>query len=82
MIREFNLEGSVLKVDCEGCEYNTIAKAEPKVLNAFEEIIIEYHNGPKPIIKALERAGLKTKTKPIRSAKVPMERQGYVHGTK
>jgi FkbM family methyltransferase len=79
LIREFNIEnGSILKMDCEGCEYETIPRASSKDLSVFSQIIIEYHNGYHELRNALEKAGFKVTIKPIRSAKIPIERQGYI----
>jgi len=35
--------GSVLKVDCEGCEYGFFSTAS--LINRYHTIIVEYHNG-------------------------------------
>jgi len=79
LIKEFNIEdGSILKMDCEGCEYEAILRASPEDLRVFSQIIIEYHNGYKELGDALEKAGFETSIKPIRSMKIPIERQGYI----
>jgi len=79
LIKEFNIEdGSILKMDCEGCEYETIPRASSKDLSVFSQIIIEYHNGYHELRNALEKAGFKVTIKPIRSAEIPIERQGYI----
>jgi FkbM family methyltransferase len=79
LIKEFNIEdGSILKMDCEGCEYETIPRASSKDLSVFSQIIIEYHNGYHELRNALEKAGFKATIKPIRSAEIPIERQGYI----
>jgi len=79
LIREFDIEsGSVLKVDCEGCEYEIIPRASSKDLSVFNQIIIEYHNGYHELRNALEKAGFKVTIKPIRSVEIPIERQGYI----
>lgn len=51
----------VCKMDCEGCEFDTIPHASPEDLRPIGEFIIEYHyRDPRPIILALERAGFMT----------------------
>ncbi len=79
LIREFEIEdGSVLKMDCEGCEYETVLNADLGDLVVFSQIVIEYHNGYREIKRRLEAAGFSTEVKPIRSVAIPIERQGYV----
>ena len=46
-----------LKMDCEGCEYDTILKAEPKTLTRFARIMIEYHYGYYDLKEKLEKCG-------------------------
>jgi FkbM family methyltransferase len=79
LIREFGIErNSVLKVDCEGCEYETILRANPEDLKAFDEIIIEYHNGYAELKKFLEDLSFNVRIKPIKSSPQPIEKQGYI----
>lgn len=78
IVKRFNLEDAVLKMDCEGCEY-TILKTPKKTLKSFQEIIMEYHYGYKDLKEKLERASFKVKnTKPIRVNRLLM---GYLHAT-
>jgi FkbM family methyltransferase len=50
-------EKTVLKMDCEGCEYEVILSASDDVLTCFSDILIEYHYGAKDLIKRLENCG-------------------------
>lgn len=57
MINKFKIpKNSILKMDCEGCEYKSIISAENETLKYFEHIIIEYHHGYKDLIKKLKEA--------------------------
>jgi len=79
LIKEFEIEeGSALKMDCEGCEYEAVLNADPSDHTVFGQVIIEYHNGYREIKKYIETAGFSTEIKPIRSAAIPIERLGYV----
>ena len=79
LIKEFEVEeGSVLKMDCEGCEYETVLNTDPGDLAVFSQVIIEYHNGYSEIKKHLEAAGFSTEVRPIRSVAIPIERHGYL----
>jgi FkbM family methyltransferase len=60
----------VLKIDCEGCEYETIASTSRETLQKFSYILIEYHYGYKNIKEKLEKSGFKVAvTRPIFAAK-------------
>jgi FkbM family methyltransferase len=79
LIGELGIErGSVLKVDCEGCEYEAVLSAKPEDLAVFEQIVIEYHNGYAELKRFLEDAGFTTMIKPMRSMHKPIEKQGYL----
>ncbi len=57
VIEDFDLEDSVLKLDCEGCEYEAILSAEPAILRHFERIVIEFHHGGTTLRDKLMLAG-------------------------
>jgi FkbM family methyltransferase len=60
-------DGSViLKMDCEGCEYESILNANENTLQKFSHILIEYHHGYKDLKEKLEKSGFKVSvTRPI-----------------
>jgi len=43
LVNEMGLKDAVLKMDCEGCEYNALINASESTLKSFSEIILEYH---------------------------------------
>jgi len=50
----------VIKMDCEGCEYDAIASS--KRIGEINQIQIEYHYGPERLLEALKNAGFEVKT--------------------
>jgi hypothetical protein len=51
---------SILKIDCEGCEYDIILKSHKEIFKKFSHIVIEYHDGYKNLEKKLKMFGFKT----------------------
>ena len=51
--------GSILKIDCEGCENEIISSASNEVLQRFGYMQIEYHHGYTVLKKKLEKCGFK-----------------------
>lgn len=75
IVSKFNIEkGSVLKVDCEGCEYDLFRNANKETLNRFEKIQIEYHYGYKELVDILKENGFKAKIT------IPRSLQGIIFG--
>jgi len=52
-------ESPILKVDCEGCEYESILSASRETLRRFRQIFIEYHFGYQNLKKKLESCGFR-----------------------
>lgn len=61
LMSEVKADGRVvLKMDCEGCEYNLLDE-DDETLRRFDQIVIEYHYGPERLVRRLESAGFKVK---------------------
>ena len=60
LLSNFDLVSPVLKMDCEGCEYNLLDEEED-VLTKFKRIQIEYHYGYEKLTKKLEKVGYKVR---------------------
>ena len=56
LLDTYNIENAVLKVDCEGCEYNLL-KEDNDTLKKFKRIQIEFHYGYEKLKKKLEDSG-------------------------
>jgi FkbM family methyltransferase len=68
ILKEYNLwhTRSILKMDCEGCEYETILSSTDDILQKFSHIQIEYHYGYKNLKERLENSGFNVSvTKPM-----------------
>ena len=63
------LEGTILKMDCEGCEYDVIMNASKKTLQKFTHMAVGYHHGYKNLVEKLESCGFKTRVDVPRIAK-------------
>ena len=44
-------------MDCESCEYNVILNTDKKILQKFERILIEFHDGNRNLIDKLTSIG-------------------------
>ena len=56
LLNDYHIDKAVLKMDCEGCEYNLL-KEDNNTLKKFKRIQIEYHNGYEKLKEKLEDAG-------------------------
>jgi FkbM family methyltransferase len=70
IMKRFNLEpSSILKIYCEGCEYDIFDNTKDKILLRFKYIIIEYHHGRSGLDIKLKNLGflvkIKSKTKNV-----------------
>jgi FkbM family methyltransferase len=55
LVREYGLtQTPILKIDCEGCEYEVILN-DYSTVRMFEEIVLEYHGNPSQILKTLKK---------------------------
>ncbi|MEM1637580.1 MAG: FkbM family methyltransferase [Pyrobaculum sp.] len=78
LVREFDVEDAVLKMDCEGCEYEAIPRASKDAIKAFRQVQIEYHSGYEELKRLFVKLGYAVKIKPMKSTRTPLEKQGYI----
>ncbi len=57
LVDRFNIESAVLKLDCEGCEYDVILNTPENILKKFSQIQIEYHYGYMNLYERLKEIG-------------------------
>jgi len=61
IVKKYRLKGAVLKIDCEGYEYELINDCKTSVLREFGQVAIEYHFGFRDLKAALEKAGFEVR---------------------
>ncbi|MEM3846593.1 MAG: FkbM family methyltransferase [Candidatus Parvarchaeota archaeon] len=82
LLKKYGMKSAILKLDCEGCEYNLL-KESCETLSKFPMIQIEYHYGYEELVKKLEDCGFNVRyTEPKRkigsfTGKLMM--QGYIY---
>ena len=65
IISQYNiLKIDLLKMDCEGCEYETLQSIDEKTISLIDNIILEFHDGIKFLPDLLERKGFNVKYEP------------------
>jgi FkbM family methyltransferase len=57
IIDNYHIKPEILKIDCEGCEYDVILSSEDYTLNKFSHLQIEYHYGYKNLKEKLGKCG-------------------------
>ena len=83
LLKKYSTGDSILKMDCEGCEYNLV-NIDNTLIQNFERIQIEYHYGLDGLVDKLNDAGFKVKhTKPMdiynSDASNPNMKTGYIY---
>jgi len=61
VVNQFKIKDGLLKIDCEGSEYQILFSTPNEVLRNFNEIILEYHYGYLDLKNKLEQAGFSVK---------------------
>ena len=63
IIKKYEIpKNSILKIDCEGCEYDIIENIPLEIISYFSSIQIEYHQGYKKLKRKLENFGYTVNT--------------------
>ena len=84
ILNEYNFPCDVLKMDCEGCEFEIIENYD---LSKFNEIIFEHHayiveKDCKPLIDKLKEQNFKIQTYPCNSSTKTFEEIGLIYAYK
>ncbi len=57
LIDTLHIKECVIKMDCEGCEYDALLDLDKETFARIKEIILEYHNGCKKLANYLKENG-------------------------
>lgn len=66
---KYQIDAGLLKMNCEGCEYDVILNTPEKTLKNFSEILIQYHDGGEILSKRLSNIGFSIEEKKYSSKK-------------
>lgn len=61
LVEEFEVFSGVLKVDCEGGEYEIFRSTDDSTLRRFDQVMVEYHKGPRDLKTQLAKAGFQVR---------------------
>ncbi len=64
IVESHNLRNAILKIDCEGHEYEILLNSDNDTLNRFDAIVLEYHFGYANLAERLKKAGFKVSYTP------------------
>jgi len=82
LLNDYKIDDAILKMDCEGCEYNLLNENND-TLRKFNRIQIEYHYGYEKLKNKLEGAGFHVKyTNPVIGANNKNMHMGYLYAIK
>lgn len=80
IVKQYDIQNGLLKMDCEGCEYDAILETPSEIIRRFSYIFIEYHQGFKSLEDKMKGAGFRTNhTKPVAHGDMQV---GYLWGRK
>lgn len=84
VLNDYDFPADVLKMDCEGCEFEVISKHD---LTMFNDIIFEHHaqmvnKDHRTLIDILENQGFKTNIYPCNASDSNIEEMGIIHAFK
>ncbi|MEM0220212.1 MAG: FkbM family methyltransferase [Thermoproteota archaeon] len=75
IVNDFKISSiSLLKLDCEGCEYDTLPYLSDELYDKIESVVLEFHDGPKNLAEVLKSKGFSVEYKGAK--------QGMMYATK
>ena len=84
IINDYDIKPDILKMDCEGCEFEIISKYD---LSMFNDVIFEHHaqiagKDYKPLIEILKNQGFEINTYPCNASGRPFNEIGIIYAFK
>lgn len=84
ILEEYDFQPDILKMDCEGCEFEIIANAD---LSMFNDIIFEHHSfitgkNYKDLVVILEKQGFEVNTLESNVSRKTFNEIGFIHAHK
>lgn len=81
ILKDYKIKPDILKMDCEGCEFEIIAKYD---LSMFNDVIFEHHSkivgkDYNQLIEILKNQGFEINTYPCNSSQRPFNEIGIIH---
>ncbi len=62
----------MLKMDCEGCEYDALSSVQPKNFLKLKKVVVEYHHGPERLVSIFRENGyICNASEPVTAKKGP-----------
>ncbi|MDE1820497.1 MAG: FkbM family methyltransferase [Euryarchaeota archaeon] len=66
---QLSVQGGILKLDCEGGEYEILQSTPTEALARFDQLVVEYHDGVKGLADRLALAGFSIKMFHVRKVR-------------
>ncbi|MDG6991195.1 MAG: FkbM family methyltransferase [Nitrososphaerota archaeon] len=73
VVSELGTDEAVLKLDCEGCEYDLLLKSDDQTILRFEQVILEAHSGTGSLVKRLRELEYYVKVMDIKGHEISEE---------
>jgi FkbM family methyltransferase len=78
IMTQFNLSRiDLLKMDCEGCEYEILRSLSKETFASISKIGLEFHNGPQDMLAILKKTGLSLKFVGVNKGILLASKQGF-----
>ena len=78
LIKQHQIRNCVIKMDCEGCEYDALLNLDDETMSHIDEIILEYHHGAVHLADFLSKNGFSVQNLSIQRK----TRVGILHAQK